>query len=111
MSGERPESEAAPEEAEGGVTLGVWELAWPTMLSFALQTAVGFVDFVIVSSLGTEAVAAVGVAHQFYFAIFALLAAVTTGTVALVARFTGAGDEREADRVLQIGRASCRERV
>jgi putative MATE family efflux protein len=50
-------------------------------------------------------VAAVGVAHQFYFAIFALLAAVTTGTVALVARFIGAGDEREADRVLRLSAA------
>ena len=105
MSGERPELLTVSEETEGGVTLGVWELAWPTMLSFALQTAVGFVDFVIVSSLGTEAVAAVGVAHQFYFAIFALLASVTTGTVALVARFTGAGDEREADRVLRLSAA------
>jgi putative MATE family efflux protein len=72
------------------------------MISFVLQTVVGFVDFVIVAALGTEAVAAVGVAHQFYFAIFAILASVSTGTVALVARFTGAGDHREADRILRL---------
>jgi putative MATE family efflux protein len=72
------------------------------MLAFALQTLVGFVDFVIVSALGSEAVAAVGVAHQFYFSLFAVLAAVTTGTVALVARFIGAGDPHEADRVLRL---------
>jgi putative MATE family efflux protein len=72
------------------------------MVSFALQTAVGFVDFVIVAALGSSAVAAVGIAHQFYFATFAVLAAVTTGTVALVARFTGADDPREADRVLRL---------
>jgi putative MATE family efflux protein len=105
VSGDHPDLETASDQAEGGIALGVWELAWPTMLSFALQTAVGFVDFVIVASLGTEAVAAVGVAHQFYFAVFALLAAVTTGTVALVARFIGAGDEREADRVLRLSAA------
>lgn len=90
------------DESGPAIVLGVWELAWPTMVSFALQTAVGFVDFVIVAALGTEAVAAVGVAHQFYFAIFAILAAVSTGTVALVARFTGAGDHAEADRILRL---------
>ncbi len=90
------------EEPGAGVVLGVWELAWPTMVSFALQTAVGFVDFVIVAALGSSSVAAVGIAHQFYFATFAVLAAVSTGTVALVARFTGAGDPREADRVLRL---------
>lgn len=91
-----------PEAPGAEVVLGVWELAWPTMVSFALQTAVGFVDFVIVAALGSSAVAAVGVAHQFYFATFAVLAAVSTGTVALVARFTGSGDSREADRVLRL---------
>jgi putative MATE family efflux protein len=98
-------SPASPEDTEESaprIALGVWELAWPTMISFVLQTVVGFVDFVIVAALGTEAVAAVGVAHQFYFAIFAILASVSTGTVALVARFTGAGDHREADRILRL---------
>jgi putative MATE family efflux protein len=97
-----PHEVPGPEEPGPQVVLGVWELAWPTMVSFALQTAVGFVDFVIVAALGSSAVAAVGIAHQFYFATFALLAAVSTGTVALVARFVGGGDSREADRVLRL---------
>jgi putative MATE family efflux protein len=72
------------------------------MVSFALQSAVGLVDFLFVASLGSEAVAAVGIAHQFYFAQFAVLSAVTTGSVALVARATGAGNATEADRVLRM---------
>jgi putative MATE family efflux protein len=72
------------------------------MLSFGLHTVVGFVDMWIVSALGTRAVAGVGLAHQIHFALFAVLAAVSTGTVALVARFVGAGDAREADRILRM---------
>jgi putative MATE family efflux protein len=96
----RPDSFAGP--VAGRPALGVWQLAWPTMVSFALQSAVGLVDFLFVASLGSEAVAAVGVAHQFYFAQFSVLAAVTTGSVALVARATGAGEAGEADRVLRM---------
>lgn len=102
MSADPPPRPAEAGAPEPRIALGVWELAWPTMVAFALQTLVGFVDFVIVAALGSEAVAAVGVAHQIYFALFAVLAAVTTGTVALVARCMGAGDPREADRVLRL---------
>jgi putative MATE family efflux protein len=79
--------------------LGVWELAWPSMAMFALHSLVGMVDFVFVSSLGTRAVAAVGVAHQLHFFVFAALGAVTTGTVAVVARDWGAGRRAEAGRM------------
>lgn len=102
MSADPPSPPAEAEAPGSRIALGVWDLAWPSMLSFALQTLVGFVDFVIVAALGSEAVAAVGVAHQLYFALFAVLAAVTTGSVALVARFMGAGNAREADRVLRL---------
>jgi len=86
----------------GGPRPGIWELAWPSMAMFALQSLVHLVDFVIVGSLGTEAVAAVGVAVQFFNVLFAVLAAVTTGTVALVARAIGAGDRDEAERILRV---------
>jgi len=80
----------------------VWPLAWPTMLSMALNSSVGLVDFLIVGQLGAEALAAAGVAHQLHFMLFGVMAAVTTGTVALVARSCGGGRLREADRVLRV---------
>ena len=95
-------SEAGPFEDRFGVPappdLGVWELAWPSMALFALHALVGLVDFAFVSSLGTGAIAAVGVAMQIHFFVFALLAAVTTGTLAVVAREFGAGRRSEAAR-------------
>ena len=78
--------------------LGVWELAWPSMALYALHALVGVVDFAFVASQGSEAVAAVGVAMQLHFFVFAVLAAVTTGTLAVVAREVGGGRWREAGR-------------
>ncbi len=48
------------------------------------------------SSLGADALAAVGVATQIHFTIFSLLAAITTGAVAVVARECGSGNLDEA---------------
>jgi len=93
-----PPPGAAPEAPEPDGPLGVWALAWPSMTMFALNSLVGVVDFVFVSSLGTGAVAGVGVALQMHFLVFALLSAVTTGTVAVVAREAGAGRWDEVGR-------------
>jgi putative MATE family efflux protein len=77
---------------------GVWSLAWPSMALYALHALVGIVDFAFVASLGSQAVAAVGVAMQIHFFVFAVLAAITTGTLAVVARESGAGRWQEAGR-------------
>ncbi len=90
-----------PGAARAGTTgLGVWELAWPSTSLFALQALVGLVDFAFVAALGGEAVAAVGVAMQIHFLAWAVLTAVTTGSVAIVAREAGAG------RLAEVGHAT-----
>ena len=95
---EPPGAAHSPDGRAPDPKLGVWSLAWPTMTLFALYALVGVVDLVFVSSLGTQAVAAVGVASQIHFFAFAVLAAVTTGTVAVVARESGATRTEEAGR-------------
>jgi putative MATE family efflux protein len=71
------------------------------MTLFALQSLVGVVDFIFVGSLGTQAIAGVGVAVQIQFLTFGLLEAVTTGTVAAIAREIGGGRPHEAARVMR----------
>ncbi len=93
---------AGPSGPVGPTATAVWPLAWPTMVSMALGSSVGFVDFLILGQLGANPLAAGGVAHQLHFMLFGVLASVTTGTVALVARELGGGDSREADRVLRL---------
>ena len=98
MNGGRHESGPAEETVVTPPTAGVWQLAWPTMALFALHSLVGVVDFMFVSSPGTEAIAGVGIAPQIHFFSFAILTAVTTGTMAIVSRECGAGNTEEAAR-------------
>ena len=78
----------------------VWALAWPVILSFALDSILGLAAMLMVGRLGAEAVGAVGLATQILGAVRAGIAAVGTGTVALVARYIGAADRDNAEEVL-----------
>jgi putative MATE family efflux protein len=103
--------EAAPEVVSGGVAMTlppverirweVWALAWPVILSFGLDSILGLSSIMMVGRLGADAVGAVGLATQILGAVRAGIAAVGTGTVALVARYIGANDRDSAEEVLK----------
>jgi putative MATE family efflux protein len=91
-----------------GTTRRVWALAWPAILTNLLQSAVGFVGAAVVSrTLGTAAISATGVGGRIFFVQQVVLMAVTTGTMALVARAWGAGDRAEAERVTRTSLWLC----
>lgn len=77
----------------------IWQLALPSMLGNLSYTIVGMVQTKFVGGLGTQAIAAVGAGQRVFFAIQAILMALSAGTTALVARAWGAGDYEEASRV------------
>src|SRR5271154_92216 len=79
----------------------VWALAWPVILSFGLDSVLGLSSIMMVGRLGADAVGAVGLATQVLGAVRAGIAAVGTGTIALVARYVGAGDHTNAEEVLK----------
>src|SRR5579863_7925533 len=79
----------------------VWALAWPVIISFGLDSILGLASMLMVGRLGAEAVGAVGLATQILGAVRAGIAAVGTGTVALVARYIGANDRDSAEEVLK----------
>lgn len=83
--------------------LGVWELAWPTMLSLLTQTVVRWADYVMVGSLGPTALAAVGLGGQMFWLVQSVIVIVPTGVVALLTRAVGARDLRLADASLRQG--------
>ncbi|MGA1757160.1 MAG: MATE family efflux transporter [Pseudomonadales bacterium] len=98
------ESASDPNETQGeprqeAVQLKIWELAWPTILSNLLFSVIGIISIKIVGALGSEAVAAVTTGHRIFFAVQAVLMAVSTGTTAMVARAWGAKNQLEAARV------------
>jgi putative MATE family efflux protein len=76
-------------------------LGTPIVLSNLLAWAVGFADVLMISRLGETALAGLGMAVQVFFLVAVVVLAVTTGTMALVARFTGAGDPAMASHVFR----------
>ena len=78
-----------------------WSLAWPVIFSFSIESVVGLCDMLMVGRLGPTAVAAVGVGIQILGAVDAMLFAVGTGALAIVARHVGAGERAEAEETLR----------
>lgn len=82
--------------------LSIWELAWPTILGNLLFSAVGIITIKVVGSLGASEIAAVTTGHRIFFALQAILMAISAGTTALVARSWGAKDYSEAAKVTSV---------
>ncbi|NJE75917.1 MATE family efflux transporter [Thermococcus sp. ES12] len=79
----------------------LWKLAWPAIMGNISQTLLNLVDMMMVGQLGALAVAAVGLGGQVSWFMMPIMAAVATGTLALVARFVGAKDDVNATLALE----------
>jgi len=90
----------APGASEAELRRIVWQLAWPVIVTFLLESLVGLIDTLMVGRLGAAAVAAVGLGAQILAAVSVAMTAVGTGTLALVARHVGAREQRDAEQVL-----------
>jgi len=89
LSEETPFS-SAPDRSAQTIRAEVWQIAWPSVLTFALMMTNSILDRVFVGQLGRDSLAAAGVGGQITFLLVSLSMAITAGTTALVARFTGA---------------------
>ena len=90
MSPQKNKSEERP---------SMWSQALPSIVGNLSYTLVGLVQTKFVGELGAQALAAVGAGQRVFFAMQAILMAVSAGTTALVARAWGAGDYEEASRI------------
>ncbi len=77
----------------------VLKIAWPAMLESFFIAFVGLVDSFMVSSLGSEAVASVGLTTQPKFVGLALFFAINVSISALVARRKGEANREGANRI------------
>ena len=100
---QHPSSTADPNDslldAAAMVRPSIWQLALPSILGNLSYTIVGMVQTKFVGELGAQALAALGAGQRIFFAMQAILMAISAGTTALVARAWGAGDYDEASRV------------
>ena len=77
-----------------------FNMAWPSIVESFFVAFAGLVDSLMVSSLGSYAVAAVGLTTQPKFMGLALFFAVNVAISALVARRRGEEKQEEANRIL-----------
>ena len=77
-------------------------IAVPVSLEMVIQLLLGFINQVIVGTLGAVSVAAVGLSGSLGFLFFVTLGSLGTGTSILVARRAGAGDRAGVDTVITI---------
>ncbi len=94
-----PAAAPAPIESKASVRRAIIQLAWPVFAENILATLTQVVDMIMVGRLGAAAITAVGLSFQPFWLIQGFFMGLGAGTTALVARFTGAGEHREANRV------------
>jgi len=76
-------------------------IAWPAMAERAFAAFSGMLTMMMVGSLGSWAIASIGLAMLPRFLMFTILVALNVGTTALVARSRGAGDQAKANSYLR----------
>lgn len=77
-------------------------VAWPSMTEALLVALVSFIDTLMVSTLGDEAVAGVGITGQPRLLLLALFFSLQPAVSALVARRRGEGRRESANQVLKM---------
>lgn len=77
-------------------------VAWPSVLESFFVYLAGMVDTIMVGSLGSFAIAAVGLTTQPKFLGLAIFLSMNVAVSALVARRKGAGDRESANRIVRM---------
>lgn len=79
----------------------VWHIAGPSVLEMVAQSIIGLMDTMMVGTLGSTAIAAVGLTNQPRMLMLAVFFAMNAGVTAIVARRKGEGRPEEANRTLR----------
>lgn len=79
---------------EGSLPRGILRLAIPMLVSALLQNAQSLIDLYWIGRLGADSVAALAIGGTVLMMLFPLVMGMAVGTVAIVSRRIGEGDER-----------------
>ena len=88
---------------EDKIYLDLWRLSWPVAVFMVFQTTLELVDLYWVGYLGTAAVAALSMGNNLFWMLFTFSDMITISTLALTARYRGAGD---INRIYAVARHS-----
>jgi putative MATE family efflux protein len=80
----------------GNIWTGIWKLSWPMLVMMIFGFLVGFTDVYVAGLIGPNVQAAVGFITQIYFLVIIVANAISIGSLAVISRAVGAGDEERA---------------
>ena len=80
----------------GSLWRAIWQLSWPLYLNMMIISIATICEIWVGGHLGSAAQAAIGLGGQIWFFMIILVVALSAGTNALVSRFWGAGDIKNA---------------
>ena len=87
------------------LTGDIWKtvlwLSLPSVATMVLQTANGLIDGLFLGRLGAAALGGVGLASQINMILMSIATAVSVGSTALIARYVGADDTKNAERAVR----------
>lgn len=75
-------------------------LAWPISLQSILVTLLGMIDIIMVSHLGDEAMASVGISNRIVFVFLVMLTGIASGVGVLSAQYFGAGQRSKIKNII-----------
>ena len=78
--------------ARAAIRREVARQAWPVVLQMLLKTLMFYVDTYMISGVGPEAMAAMGIVGPISHTLVAVMSALSVGTIATVSRAWGEGD-------------------
>ena len=95
---ERFRKDSLPSTKEAYST--AFQMAWPSSMEMVLIGLIGSADLIMVSHIGSEAIAAVGITTQPKFILMAFVMALNTGVTVIISRRKGQNRPKEANNVL-----------
>ena len=84
---------------KGPISKTLFKLAWPIMLGNTMQVVYNLTDTFWVGKLGAEAVAAISIGFPLVFLLISFGGGITVAGTTLVAQYTGAGEQDNANNV------------
>lgn len=82
-------------------------MAWPSVLESFLISLVGFLDTIMISSLGLSAIAAISLATQPKFVALAIFIGLSVAVSSVVSRRKGQNDRESANRIVKTAILAC----
>lgn len=88
--------------ADRGFLTKAARIALPVALQGMLNTVVNMIDTMMIGSLGSTAIAAVGLANKVFFVMTLLVFGIVSGSGILAAQYWGSGDIKKIRKVLGL---------